>query len=93
MEIVIHIFKKIFDISNLPDKAKKFIYIGIRISFISLLFSTLLMALYIDFKPSNSLFEISSLLIQDSSNFMVGLLIIGATFNRIIKDKNINIRK
>ena len=88
MGVLIHIVKKIFDTSNLPDKAKKIISIGIKLSFISLLFSTLLMALYIDFKPSNSLFEISSLLIQDSSNFMVGLLIIGASFNIILKDKS-----
>lgn len=87
MENIMHIVKKIFDTSMLPNNARKFISIGIKTSFVILLFSTLLMTLYIDFKPSNYLFEVSSLLIQSSSNFIVGLLILGASFNRIIKER------
>ena len=88
MKLIIHIIKKIFDISNLPTQLKKLTIFGIKLSFILLLFSVLLMALYIDFKPSNSLFIISSVLVQSNSTFIAGFLIFGAFFNRLLKEKN-----
>lgn len=88
MRFFVHMIKKIFDISELPDKSRKLTINGMKVSLILLLFSTLLMALYIDFKSSNFLFEISSILIQSSSTFMVSFLIFGASFNKIIKEKN-----
>ena len=88
MKFIAYMILKIFDINKLPIKLKKLTIAGVRISFIILLFSTLLMELYIDFKPSNILFEVSSLLIKSSSFFIVSFYIFGASFNRLLKEKN-----
>lgn len=89
MKLIIHMIKKIFDISKLPDKLRNLTTTGMKVSFVALLFSTLLMALYIDFKSSNSLFEISSLLIKSTSTFLVSFLIFGVSFNRIIRKERL----
>lgn len=83
----LHTIAFIFDTSKLPVPLKRFMNNGIKISFILLLFSTLLMALYIDFMPSNNLFRLSSLLIKSTSTFIVSFIVFGAGFNRLLKEK------
>lgn len=82
-----HIFLFIFDTSKLPIPLKRIMKNGIKISFVLLLFSTLLMSLYIDFQTSNNLFKISSILIKTFSNFIASFIIFGAAFNRILKER------
>ncbi|WP_413852557.1 hypothetical protein [Candidatus Ruminimicrobium bovinum] len=87
----IFIIKKLFQVfstEKLNSPIKKVTETGIKISFIALLFSVLLMTLYIDYKPSKFLFEASSLLVHSFSMFIVYFLVLGVSFNKLQKGKN-----
>ena len=87
----IFFIKKLFSIfstKRLHSPIRKITETGIKVCFIALLFSVLLMALYIDYKPSKYLFDASSLLIHSFSMFIVFFLIMGISFNKLQKGKN-----
>ena len=75
--------RSVFSINNLKHPINKITTLGIKISFVGLLFSALLMALYIDNKAASILFEASSALLHSFSTFIVFFLIMGFSFNRI----------
>ena len=86
--ILIKKLLSVFSTKKLNSSIRKITETGIKICFVALLFSVLLMALYIDYKPSKYFYEASSLLVHSFSMFIVFFLIMGISFNRLQKGKN-----
>lgn len=84
-----HKILSVFDTKNLKPSIKRIMKPGIRVSFILMLFSTLLLALYIQFSFPAYLYDIGSLLFKSSSTFVVYFLICGVCFNKIANDAGI----
>lgn len=79
--------KSVFDFNFIP-KVKSIMNTGIKISFILVLFATLLMAIYISTNPSYILYDLGITLFKTFTMFMVMFLINGIAFNKIVKDSN-----
>ena len=78
---------KIFDLINLKNfhyKIKKIMSVGIRLSFILLLFSTLLLSLYIQFNNPPELYKVGSLLFKTFSMYITFFFVYGISFNQIV---------
>ena len=75
-----------FKLANLKSSIKYIMRIGISSSFVLLLFSTLLFALYIEFHFPNALYEIGCTLFKSSSMFIAFFIIYGFSFNKIACD-------
>ena len=83
------LFKKVFDLFNLKKinpKAKKIMTIGIKFSFVMLLFSTLILAMYIEHNI-NFIYLLGTSLFKASSMFIVIFFIDGICFDKILKEK------
>lgn len=82
------IFKKIFRIFdfNLNLKVKKIMALGIRLNFIFLLFSTLILSIYITSNSSYIIYEVGSSLFKSFSMFIVIFFIFAIAFNQIVNE-------
>lgn len=80
-------FWSVFDFNFIP-KVKSIMNAGIRISFILVLFATLLMAIYISTNPSYILYDLGITLFKTFTMFMVMFFINGIAFNKIVKDSH-----
>lgn len=82
------IFKKIFRIFdfNLNLKVKKIMALGIRSNFIFLLFSTLILSIYITSNSSYIIYEVGSSLFKSFSMFIVIFFIFAIAFNQIANE-------
>ena len=76
----------IFNFNFIP-KVKIVMSIGIKISFVLTLFSTLLMAIYISSNHSYILYTLGITLFKAFTMFAVMFLIDGITFNTILKNR------
>lgn len=70
--------------SNFNTKIKNIMSTGIKISFIAILFSTLIMAIYLTTNPSYILFDIGISLFKSFTMFIAMFLIDGIAFNKIV---------
>ena len=83
------LFKKIFDLFNikkLDSKSRKIMTIGIKVSFVLLLFSTLILSMYLEHKI-NFTYVLGTSLFKASSMFIVIFFIDGICFDKILKEK------
>ena len=62
-------------------------YIGIKFSFILVLFATLLMSIYLTINQSYVLYDIATSLFKSFTMFMAIFFISGIAFNTILKEK------
>ena len=79
-------FLSVFDFSFEP-KVKNLIATGLRISFILVLFATLIMSIYLTMNQSYIVYEIGSSLFKSFTIFMAIFFISGIAFNTILKEK------
>lgn len=79
-------FISVFNFSFEP-KVKNLMTAGIRISFILVLFSTLIMSIYLTTNQSYIVYEIGSSLFKSFTMFMAIFFISGVAFNTILKEK------
>ena len=80
-------FLSVFDFSFEP-KVKNLMATGLRISFILVLFATLIMSIYLTMNQSYIVYEIGSSLFKSFTMFMAIFFISGVAFNTILKEKN-----
>ena len=79
-------FLSVFDFSFDP-KVKNLMATGLRISFILVLFATLIMSIYLTMNQSYIVYEIGSSLFKSFTMFMAIFFISGVAFNTILKEK------
>ena len=79
-------FLSVFDFSFEP-KVKNLMATGLRISFILVLFATLIMSIYLTTNQSYIVYEIGSSLFKSFTMFMAIFFISGVAFNTILKEK------
>ena len=79
-------FLSVFDFSFEP-KVKSLMATGLRISFILVLFATLIMSIYLTTNQSYIVYEIGSSLFKSFTMFMAIFFISGIAFNTILKEK------
>lgn len=79
-------FLSVFDFSFEP-KVKNLMTAGVRISFILVLFATLIMSIYLTKNQSYIVYEIGSSLFKSFTMFMAIFFISGVAFNTILKEK------
>lgn len=79
-------FLSVFDFSFEP-KVKNLMATGLRISFILVLFATLIMSIYLTMNQSYIVYEICSSLFKSFTMFMAIFFISGVAFNTILKEK------
>ena len=79
-------FLSVFDFSFEP-KVKNIMATGLRISFILVLFATLIMSIYLTMNQSYIVYEIGSSLFKSFTMFMAIFFISGVAFNTILKEK------
>lgn len=72
---------------NFNTKVKNIMDIGITISFIAILFATLIMTMYLTTNPSYILFDIGISIFKSFTMFAVMFFIDGITFNSILKGR------
>lgn len=92
MKEKIHTLLEIFNVKNITEPVKHVMKMGITISFILLLYSSLLLSLYIEFNTPNYLYEIGSTLFKTFSLFITFFFIYGISFNKIANDFGITKR-
>ena len=82
-------FKKFFSVFDfsLEPRVKILMYIGIKFSFILVLFATLLMSIYLTINQSYVLYDIATSLFKSFTMFMAIFFISGIAFNTILKEK------
>ena len=80
--------KKLLSIVNFnyDKKVKKIMIVGIKSSFILTLFATLIMAIYISYNQSYIVYEIGTSLFKSATMFISMFIIVGTSFNCILKD-------
>lgn len=80
--------KKLLSIVNFnyDKKVKKIMIVGIKSSFILTLFATLIMAIYISYNQSYIVYEIGTSLFKSATMFISMFIIVGTSFNYILKD-------
>ena len=79
-------FFSVFDFSFEP-KVKNLMTTGIQISFVLVLFATLIMSIYLTMNQSYIVYEICSSLFKSFTMFMAIFFISGIAFNTILKEK------
>ena len=79
-------FLSVFDFS-FEQKVKNLMATGLRISFILVLFATLIMSIYLTMNQSYIVYEIGSSLFKSFTMFMAIFFISGVAFNTILKEK------
>ena len=79
-------FLSVFDFSFDP-KVKNLMTAGVQISFILVLFATLIMSIYLTMNQSYIVYEIGSSLFKSFTMFMSIFFISGIAFNTILKEK------
>ena len=79
-------FLSVFDFSFEP-KVKNLMATGLRITFILVLFATLIMSIYLTMNQSYIVYEIGSSLFKSFTMFMAIFFISGVAFNTILKEK------
>ena len=79
-------FISVFAFSFEP-KVKNLMTTGVRISFILVLFATLIMSIYLTTNQSYIVYEIGSSLFKSFTMFMAIFFISGIAFNTILKEK------
>lgn len=79
-------FLSVFDFSFEP-KVKNLMATGLRISFILVLFATLIKSIYLTMNQSYIVYEIGSSLFKSFTIFMAIFFISGIAFNTILKEK------
>ena len=79
-------FLSVFDFSFEP-KVKNLMATGLRISFILVLFATLIMSIYLTMNQSYIVYEIGSSLFKSFTMFMAIFFISGVAFSTILKEK------
>ena len=79
-------FLSVFDFSFEP-KVKNLMTAGVQISFILVLFATLIMSIYLTMNQSYIVYEIGSSLFKSFTMFMAIFFISGIAFNTILKEK------
>lgn len=79
-------FLSVFDFSFEP-KVKNLMATGLRISFILVLFATLIMSIYLTMNQFYIVYEIGSSLFKSFTIFMAIFFISGIAFNTILKEK------
>ena len=72
--------------SNFDLRVKRIMNTGIKISFIAILFSVLIMSIYITTNQSYILFSISMSIFKAFTTFISMFLISGVAFNKILND-------
>ena len=82
-------FLSVFDFSFEP-KVKNLMTAGVQISFILVLFATLIMSIYLTMNQSYIVYEIGSSLFKSFTMFMAIFFITGIAFNTILKEKTTN---
>lgn len=81
-----NVFFSLLDFKKYSQKIKQIMKIGIRISFVLLLFSVLLLSLYIQFNNPPILYTIGSILFKTFSMYIAIFIIYGISFNKIVSD-------
>ena len=79
-------FLAVFDFT-FEQKVKNLMTTGLQISFILVLFSTLIMSIYLTMNQSYIIYEIGSSLFKSFTMFMAIFFISGVAFNTILKEK------
>lgn len=79
-------FLSVFDFS-FEQKVKNLMATGLRISFILVLFATLIMSIYLTMNQSYIVYEIGSSIFKSFTMFMAIFFISGIAFNTILKEK------
>lgn len=79
-------FLSVFDFT-FESKVKNLMATGLRISFILVLFATLIMSIYLTMNQSYIVYEIGSSLFKSFTMFMAIFFISGVAFNTILKEK------
>lgn len=72
---------------DLDIKVKKIMLLGIRFSFITCLFSTLILSLYISSNNSYILYDLGISLFKSSTTFIVVFFIYGIVFNKLLQER------
>lgn len=75
----------VFDF-KLNKNIERIMKIGIKLSFILTLFSTLIMSLYITSNPSYIVYDLGTSLFKASTTFITAFIIYAIVFNKILKD-------
>ena len=70
---------------NFEPSVKNIVGIGIKVSFIIMLFATLIMSIYISSNHSYILYNLGITLFRTSSMFIAMFLVNGIAFNTILK--------
>ena len=81
-----NIFYSLLDFKNFEDRVKKIMILGIKISFVLLLFSTLFLSLYIQFNTPLYLYTAGTILFKTFSMYITFFVVYGICFNKIIKE-------
>lgn len=79
----------LFNLANFKNSILTIMKTGISISFVLLLFSTLLLSLYIEFHSPNYLYELGCSIFKSSTTFIAFIIIYGFSFNKIACDLNL----
>ena len=81
--------KKILSIVNFnyDKKVKKLMVSAIKFSFILTLFATLIMAIYISYNNSYIVYEVGTSLFKSGTMFLAMFIIVGTSFNYMIKER------
>ena len=85
----LHSLFEVFNLNNIKEPIKHIMVSGITICFILLLFSTLLLSLYIEFDTPNYLYEVGLILFKTFSLFITFFFVYGVSFNKIANDLGI----
>ena len=85
----LNFFNKFLSVFDFPfePKVKNLMATGLRISFILVLFATLIMSIYLTMNQSYIVYEIGSSLFKSFTMFMAIFFISGVAFNTILKEK------
>ena len=76
----------LFDFKNFEKRVKYIMETGIKISFILLLFSVLLLSLYIQFNTPPGLYTAGTILFKTFSMYISFFIVYGISFNKIISE-------
>lgn len=81
--------KKILSVINFnyDKKVKNLIISGIKFSFVLTLFATLIMAIYISYNNSYIVYEVGTSLFKSGTMFLAMFIIVGTSFNYMIKER------
>ena len=82
-------FKTFLSSFKFDNKVKNIMFTGFKISFVLILFSTLILSIYTTSNTNYLLFDLGISLFKSFSIFLVMFFINGIAFNKIYNSKNI----